>query len=194
MRRLTEIKGGSDMIDDRIIYDYHHWLVRFVDNNNEELWKNYSLLMQKLFEIDYIWEHEWDEGRFLDGRKLRVDYDEDILESDDGVQVRLSPDHVSVLEVLVALCTRYSDEVLFMPDHPSVAPEIFYVILDNLNLIWCYDAQFDADFVEKSVQKWLKRTRKTTIFGEKASKKTDLWGECGTFCNKKYVQNSEFFV
>lgn len=164
-------------------YDYHRWLVSLVDSGHM-FWNNYKKLMAHLDERTYVYRSELDKNRYVDGLALREQYDYEVNESNFDVLDSLGDKECSCLECLVALFTRYSDNILVEPGDNSLAPELFYTAMENLGLISMDDVCFDSRKVDEILDDWMKN--RVWIF-EKCGKNSDLFLQCGKFCGKKYL-------
>ena len=136
-----------------VLHEYHEWLVSLVDPTGA-MSRRYSELLWCLDEVDYRYRVELDQNRYLDGLKMREEFDEETDFRDNfgrkiSVSESLSCKKCSVLECFVALFTRYSDTILTEPGDPSVAPELFYDALSTLGLLYFddYKDNFDDIFV-----------------------------------------------
>lgn len=178
---------GSDCKNE-LVFNYHQWLIGLVDDDDDTLYFHYSRLMRVLDDTPYRWTNPKDESRYLDGRELRNRFD---YEENEEISRVLRRKKVSILEVLVALVSRYSDDILCSPDEPSVAPDIFYEILENFGFLQYDDLEYSAENVLKILEKWMdgkaKNGQSGTPFGRFYSKKSDLWTQCGVFCREKWV-------
>lgn len=130
---------------------YFDYLMGLVDAKPEDLCpgNQYSYLCKRLHEKEFYWSIETDANRAADGKHLRklwlqmmqeagYEYPEDSL---DGP--------CTVFEMLVGLCKRIADDILWDPDNVTqdVRSCWFYIILRNLGLEGCTD---DAITVENS--------------------------------------------
>lgn len=184
---------------DEIICDYHRWLVSLVDNDYHELEAYYTKLMWILDDIPYKWHLKSDENRYDDGLKMRALYDERINLTD----ISLENDVIfgkepSILEVLVALFTRYSDDIVVGPWGKSVAPRLFYEFLGNFGLKSCDDS---GSFSEKSgnfepevrakMEEFMEKSGKKCLFSGFCQKSAGLWEQCGTLISRAFLDFEE---
>ncbi len=129
--------------------EYGIWLV-----NHVRLRKiGYSRLMKQLHDTPFIYILERDRNRADDGISLREEF---YREKDIDMGIYDHRDDCSVLEMLVALAIRITDE--YIGDPGSCHPEmIFWEMLRNLGLDFFNDGKFDSDEVEYVIDRWLDR-------------------------------------
>lgn len=128
---------------------YYEYLINQINYINMN--SDYSILLGKLFEIEYFWIIPMDENRAKDGLILREEFNDinkkyDILDNN----------RCSVLEMLIAFDRRISANILEKPKGFW-----FWLFMENLYLDGFSDTFFpnywNLNKVEKKVNKWLKR-------------------------------------
>lgn len=164
-------------------HEYHRWLISLVDPDGV-FETNYVSLMSLLDKTTYIYRLPMDKNRYLDGIAMRDRYDYEINRSRFDVLDVLGDKECSILECLVALFCRFSDEILVEPGENSLAPELFYVSLENLGLLDQDDSRFDLSKSSDILDKWA--CGKLHIFSHRG-KNLDLFSEVGKYSSEKYV-------
>lgn len=186
--------------------DYFAWLISLVDSPNQDLSRNYRSILSVMDQIPYIYVYQKDLDREIDAYEFR---DRWIFSCCEG-PVRSASDAfsgpfrgpsracmddifngkpVSFLEFLVSMCVNYSERVLVYPGEPSVAPEIFYDIMGNLDFLACNDENFDRfgpNFVEEKCKNVLNHVKNHVIFHVKNSEKLDFWTILGVYAREKF--------
>lgn len=164
---------------DRVLFEYHGYLVSLVDTSTHDLMQNYSFLMDYLDDIPYESSNKLDHSRIVDAYYLREKYDNNENHSSFyDVSDLLSDKEPSILEVFVALLTRYSDEVLTDPGDFSKAPEIFHDILRNIGALGCDNYHFSKEMADSFADSFLKKR----VFLTENEKKMDIFMALGKFC------------
>lgn len=162
---------------------YHEWLVSLVDGPDGWLSRDYSVLMDEMDHYKFTYEHPWDENRITAVYSMRRNYVENVWKRSDMLDVER--EYVTILEVLVCIFTNLSENVFTEPGDESLAPEMFYVFLSDLNLLWCDNDHFDCNFMEKTLYFFCKKDKKVVINGVSMDKKLDFWAQFSTiFCKK----------
>lgn len=176
------------MRDEREWKQYRKWLLK--EKLGLRMEKNYSLLMDFLGDIDFIWDQKrfpFDRNRAVDGMDLRKEY-EDIYGCYDDLD-----GSCSVLEVLIAFAIRIEEEYIGNPNDPNPS-HIFLEMLDNLGLLKQKNSVFDEKNVSNILNHWMYRTcekrREFTIFPLKRLKvdqlDRDLWDQMQAYLTENY--------
>lgn len=169
-----------------VLNAYHDWLVLQVDPYYDFA-TNYSDLMWALDTTEYVPNCVMNESREADGVEIRCTFD-DISGLKMSVENILSGKKPTLLEVLVALFTRYSDFVLFEPGQKSVAPELFFDCLAHLGLLNLHDFEKSGENLHRILADFM--AGKLMLFDvpeDLLSPKTkDLWLICGKYAMLKW--------
>lgn len=160
-----------------IIYDYEKWLVGLIDSPSRTFSTIYSDLMGVLFEMPYSSPHELDKNRIADGLALRDEFDA-FFGGNLPLEMELSGIECSFLEVFVALCMRYSDEVITDAGDPPVYDAIFTDILGETGLINYQNGRFSHEKVVE-VLECIKYTG--VVFRVNGCEEMQLWMQIGKF-------------
>lgn len=171
------------------IFDYHRWLISLVDNSSCELYLNYSSLLGAMDSIEYVPKHRLDSNRVIDGIEMRDKYDGYFNSNGKGTDVSeiLASKPCSILECLVALCTRYSENVAVDAGEKSIAPLLFYEILTNLGLLDASDDRYLSQNDDDLVHKLMCVLHVGTYFDVKNAKNMDVWSQCGKYVFDNFI-------
>jgi hypothetical protein len=170
----------SRSVKDIVAHDYHDWIVSLIDTPDSDYSVHYSKLMWILDDIEYISLNWSDDNRVADAFLLRNRYDDEENCHRLTISKRLSDKNPSILEVLSALFTRYSDDILTEPGDPSVGFLMFETVLRDLDLLKCDDFfTFSRSEIEEKTLKWMVGDKKTYTECIKSDKNLGLWEACG---------------
>ena len=172
------------------IYDYYQWLLEKI-NGNIEPYYNYSLLLRELHNMKFEWGLTNDENRAVDGETLRKDYMDEELVPDIFYQEGVP---CSVLEMLIALSVRCNNEMMYDPKVDKTS-EIFWIMIENLDLLKCSDEHFSSEYVHQQIGRWLDRDFKKNGYGSpfplKNSRRADqrkatIWQQMCGYISENY--------
>lgn len=177
--------------------NYYEWLkdficpadMEFVPNSKGHRAKEYDKFIQYLFDTEFVWTIENDVNRANDGLELRWEYADDTNE--DPMDINTKP--CSVLEMLVALCLRIERQIMGEPgdDHPE---KWFWIIIDNLGLIFETNRDFDRPFIDRKIRIWLNREYEKNGFEGifplnrpiHDQRKVEIWVQANEYLNENY--------
>lgn len=173
------------------LHDYYQWLLTQIDGYKEPFY-NYSLLLNELHSIEFVWSIPKDENRAIDGINLRKLYiDEENL--DDSYFDSSIP--CSVLEMLVSLSIRCDIEL--MGSWSSREPgKWFWMMIDNLGLLRCSDDRFSGEYVRQQVGIWLSRDFNKSGVGSpfplhksrhSDQRNVDIWRQMNGYLSEKFM-------
>lgn len=139
--------------------DYFDWLCEYVTRNKLQSKGvtsdiSYNKLFEYLFSVPFTWTIDFDENRAGDGYSLRDDYSLDRTGTYDLSEYIDS--EVSVFEVIIALAIR-CEEAMDDPDYGNRTRQWFWEMLNNLGVADQYDQNFDLEYVDKCVTRFLNR-------------------------------------
>ena len=133
--------------------EYYHALKHLIlpaPNN-----KSYSILLEKLYSMNFIPRIERDENRALDGIFLRENFGYDGMEP------------CSVLEMMVALAGRFDGNSGF--DEDQVGSN-FWILIENLSIerfddAYCLKNVYGRMLIETAIQRMMDRTYQFDGYG-----------------------------
>ena len=171
--------------EDKRWHDYTNWMMRKINFYDP----NYTILIDFLNKIPFIWTIEMDQNRASDGLYLRKMYYEDRYFDENFMFGR----DVSVLEVLVALAIRMDNEYVGDPGEPNPGI-IFLEFLENLGLDSCVNANFSCEKCEKIIEIWLKRRFNSRGIGsifpikkpKRDQRRIEIWSQMQEYIMENY--------
>lgn len=128
--------------------NYLNWLEGIVCDEDHQDYKN---LLYFLYNTEFIWSVKKDENRAEDGIHLR-----NVFEDQFGYSGRRLGDPCSVLEMMISLSVRCSEDILW-DGETNWTPFIFWSMIDNLGLIDSIDSNWNQYFVEAKIGIFLER-------------------------------------
>lgn len=171
-------------------YGYYQWLLNHVESPIAE---THTMLLDTLHNIEFTWKLPMDANRAADGINLRYIYIE--LEGvDELYDDEYFSEHgykCSVLEMLIALTTRFATDVV---GESFMSPaNYFWILMENVDLIKYTDAHFDEEAVRDAIFDFLDNGGLFPLNGpSKNGKDTELWYQMCEWFREKYWQNGWF--
>ena len=168
------------------LFDYYQWLLERIDGYKYPYY-DYSLLLHELHSIEFKWVDARDSNRADDGIKLRWIYMDEQNIADifykEGIPC-------SVLEMLIGMSYRCHTQI---DDRMSVA-ELFWIMIENLDLMRCTDDNFNGDYVRQQIRNWLDRVFRWNGSGSpfplrKArydQRKVEIWFQMCGYLNENF--------
>lgn len=167
--------------------DYFYWLTGLLDD--DYILGCYQKLLWKLLETEFTWTVEYDGNRAADGLYLRRLY---LRETGRCVELDRG---CTVLEMLIALCRRCEDELMYDPDLGDRTRYWFMIILKNLGLNIYDDYNYDEESVAVILEKFINRDYDEDGFGcaflcqnvnSDVLFSKDLWWQLNNFLEENY--------
>jgi hypothetical protein len=143
--------------EDRVNDAYFEWLCGLIDINRFSKQVSYRKLLMHLHNIEFTWIIDRDDNRADDGIQLRRRYA--LMMHDIGVQ-RYLHGPCSVFEMIVALALRCEECIMDDAQMGNRTGQWFWGMIHNLGLSPMTDSQFDRDFVDDVVARFLNREYK----------------------------------
>lgn len=164
---------------------YQSWLVQKVCGRR----KRYNQLMSYLHRTDFVSRIGRDANREDDGMQLRNDF----CEENNLPLYLFDYQRCSVLEMLAALAIRIDDEYIGDPNRPDPG-NIFWEMIQNLELDHYTDRRFEEKEVHNIVHKWLFRdfdpNGDGSIFplkyARKDQTKIEIWDQMNAYISENY--------
>ncbi len=138
--------------------DYIAWLVE-----DKRFSKKYEELLKHLHEIPFRYLIPMDANREDDGINFRYRYGEENGYSAAEIAAYLDDRPCSVLEMMTALCVRCEESIMdgyslkCLSSIDSFTEYLFSLMLENLGLSEMDDRNFDIDYVDERVNRFLDR-------------------------------------
>jgi hypothetical protein len=140
--------------EDRINDEYFEWLCELIDSKRFSKRNSYRKLLIHLHNIEFTWFVPHDDNRADDGIQLRRRYG---LDQNDMSLPQYLTGPCSVLEMMVALAIRCEEAIMDDALRGNRAGQWFWGMVRNLGLSPMIDSEFDRDFVDDVVARFLNR-------------------------------------
>ena len=139
---------------DRINDDYFDWLCEVVDSKRFSKQVSYRKLLMHLHNIEFTWFIPYDDNRADDGIMLRRKYA--LARHDEELSDYISGP-CSVLEMMAALAIRCEESIMDDTLFGNRTGQWFWGMIRNLGLSPMNDSNFDAEFVDDVIARFLNR-------------------------------------
>ena len=142
--------------------EYFRWLCHYVCDDQYLEKTTYHKLMRQLDDTPFEYIIARDGNRAEDGMDLRYrfayeeKYDHRLIASE------LDDRPCSVLEMMVALCLRCEDHIMYDPDLGDRTGQWFWNMIVSLGLGTMTDANYDSNYVDDILQRFMQRKYKRT--------------------------------
>lgn len=136
----------------RIEKHYFRWLLGFIGNNPD-----YSIVLEDLFNKEFIWLLEYDENLAENGKSLR----EDFYNSSETIRKLVGmygeiEGPCSVLEMMIKLAMDCEYTIMTDGEHDNTA-KWFWIMFDNLGLDEYENSLYDAEEVDEILENFMRR-------------------------------------
>lgn len=139
---------------DRIADEYFEWLCELVDSKRFSRRVSYRRLLMHLHNIEFTWFIPHDDNRADDGIQLRRRYA--LVRHDESLSDYISGP-CSVLEMMVALAIRCEENIMDDTMFGNRTGQWFWGMIHNLGLSPMNDSEFDRDFTDDVIARFLNR-------------------------------------
>ena len=139
---------------DRINDEYFNWLCEIVDSKRFSKHVSYRKLLMHLHNIEFTWFIPYDDNRADDGIMLRRKYA--LAHHDEELSDYISGP-CSVLEMMAALAIRCEESIMDDTMFGNRTGQWFWGMIRNLGLSPMNDSNFDAEFVDDVIARFLNR-------------------------------------
>ena len=138
----------------RVNDEYFDWLCEIIDSKRFSKQVSYRKLLMHLHNIEFTWFIPYDDNRADDGVKLRRKYA--LARNDEELSDYISGP-CSVLEMMVALAIRCEESIMDDTLYGNRTGQWFWGMIHNLGLSPMNDSNFDAEFVDDVIARFLNR-------------------------------------
>lgn len=145
------------MIREELNQRYFEWMYQLVCNGRYSNRLSYRKLLIKLHNIEFEYSIEMDSNRAEDGIELRYRFRYENSYEETLVDKYLNDRSCSVLEMMVALAIRCEENIMDDPDIGNRVGQWFWNMIVNLKLGRMNDINYDNEYVESVIYKFLKR-------------------------------------
>lgn len=139
--------------EERVNDEYFEWLCEQVGSSRFARGVSYEKLLSHLHNIEFTWFVPYDDNRADDGIQLRRRY---AISQDDMTLTRYLKGPCSVFEMMVALakrCEEIMDDALL----GNRIGQWFWGMIHNLGLTPMRDSNFDTEYVDTVIARFLDR-------------------------------------
>lgn len=136
---------------------YFEWLYRLVCNERYSRRLSYRRLLQRLHSIDFEYIIPMDGNRAEDGIELRYRFANEHNYKSQMIASYLDDRPCSILEMMIALAIRCEEDIMDNPDVGDRTGQWFWNMIVSLGLGRETDNNFDRLYVDKIIDRFLKR-------------------------------------
>ena len=144
------------MTSEELNNNYFSWLCGIISDSMPSR-KSYKKLLNFLYETEFVYILPMDANRFSDGTNLRYRFGDENGISQPAIASCLDNKTCSVLEMMVALALRCEEHITFNPNNGLNAGKWFWMFIDNMGMVDMYDTNYDPDYVNNVVWRFLDR-------------------------------------
>lgn len=148
------------MTQNELNNEYFEWMYQLVCNERYSKRLSYRKLLTHLHNVDFNYIIGMDANRVEDGIDLRYRFGYENSYEDPMIATYLDNRPCSVLEMLIALANRCEEHIMDDPDIGNRTGQWFWNMIVNLDLGAMSDANFDRNYVDDMVTRFLDRKYK----------------------------------
>jgi len=146
------------LIKDELTNRYFDWMYQLVaDDRYLNSQHFYRKLFVALFDTEFVFTIPMDGNRAEDGVDLRYRFGREYGCEDALIERYLDDRSCSVLEMMIALSIRCEEHIMCDPDIGDRTGAWFWGMVESLGLTDMDDANFDRDFVEDTLARFMER-------------------------------------
>lgn len=138
--------------------EYFQWMVELISDNVPKInTSQYGKLLSYLHNVGFFIAIGMDSNRAEDGIDLRYRFGYEKSHDQAAIAVCLDDGVCSVLEMLVALSLRCEESIMSNSDIGNRLGQWFWGMIDNLGLLTMTDSNFDKEYINSVMDKFLNR-------------------------------------
>ena len=142
-----------DILNDQ----YFDWMCALVRDDGYSERLSFQLLLRHLHKLEFVYILDMDSNRAEDGSCLRYRFAYECGYSYDLVDNYIGTGPCSVLEMMVALALRCEEDIMDDPEIGDRTGLWFWHMVTNLGLGHMSDDEFDEEYVDEVIDRFLKR-------------------------------------
>lgn len=142
------------MVRNVISNEYFDWLMDLLCEGMYSKNVSYKKLLRHLYRTDFTYTISYDDNRAKDGISLRYRFT--LYKGLDHVPARLEGP-CSVLEMMAALALRCEENFMDDPAIGNRTKQWFWMMIKNLGLNSMYDTNYDREYVNDILDRFLNR-------------------------------------
>lgn len=162
-------------------WKYQNWLMDIVIDRGHQ---GYESLLDTLFNTEFYWSVKMDENRAADGIHLRT-----VFNDQTGYSIS-DYDPCSVLEMMIALAVRGSEDILWDGEN-NYTPYLFWTMIDNLGLSDCKNRGYNEQYVLENLRIFMDRSGEISLFGlshfPKFAKSLEIWYQMQEWISQEFL-------
>ena len=171
--------------------EYFGWMVDIIRDGNRNT-DEYQYLLSYLYSKPFYYTLPMDMNRENDGIGLRYKFGRVKNYPDAIIATELDDTDCSVLEVMIALAIRCEDQFAYDPEYGDRTGVWFWEMIESLGLMDEMDANFDIDYVQRVIDRFLSRNYQKNGKGglftihdlNRDMRKTDIWYQMCAYLNE----------
>lgn len=148
------------MTEKKLNSEYFDWMSCMVYDKRYLKGLSYHKLLSRLHEIDFQYILPMDGNRAEDGIDLRYRFGYEQSYNDHIIAAYLDNRPCSVLEMMIALAFRCEEHIMSDPDIGNRTGQWFWNMISNLGLISMNDSEFDEDYTDEVIFRFMERKYK----------------------------------
>lgn len=148
------------MTENELNNRYFDWMCRLVLERRYSKGHSYHKLLRFLHSIEFSYIIPMDGNREADGIDLRYRFGYENSYKDSVIATYLDNRPCSVLEMMIALAIRCEENIMDDPDVGDRTGLWFWGMIDNLGLKGMNDINYDEQYTNKIIKRFLSRNYK----------------------------------
>lgn len=136
---------------------YFEWLFDIISHDRYSANTKYKVLLEHLFDIDFIWLIDMDENRAIDGINLRYRFGDECQYDENYIRRYLDNRPCSVLEMMIALAHRCEETIMGDDVFGDRTGFWFWTMVVNLELAVMTNRKYDPVYVDGIISRFLNR-------------------------------------
>ena len=137
--------------------EYFDWLCSLIKDSVPNK-ASYHHLLRYLYETEFTFIHPMDENRCVDGINLRYRFGYENHIENPVIASCLDTFPCSILEMMTALAFYCEEHIMVNPDKGLRSGRWFWMMIKNLGLSIMYDSNFDPEYVNRVIWRFLNRS------------------------------------
>ena len=171
--------------------EYFGWMIDIIRDGNRNT-DEYQYLLSYLYSKPFYYTLPMDMNRENDGIGLRYKFGRAKDYPDAIIATELDDTDCSVLEAMIALAIRCEDQFAYDPEYGGRTGVWFWEMIESLGLMDEMDANFDIDYVQRVIDRFLSRNYQKNGKGglftihdlNRDMRKTDIWYQMCAYLNE----------
>lgn len=172
---------------------YFKWMYQLVYGTRRDVrGLSYEQLFNLLYNIEFRYIIDMDSNRYSDGIDLRTRFAYEAGINGSLVELYLNKRPCSVLEMMIALAIRCEEHIMDNPDIGNRTGYWVQLMINNLGLRNSHDCNFDEDYVDSVISRFLDRQYESNGAGSlfvvenapRDFKRLEIWYQMSRYLTK----------